>query len=266
MDNLAFINGRTNGASYPHHNRSAQPTYDDLSSDVSPWPHIQGPALTGLAGEFANAATAKSEVDPIAIVATVVTFAGAMFGRSRYIDVADTQHHPRIFTALVGNSSRARKGSSIDPVRKIFSRAEDILQEQSTLPFPLGLKLRIAHGLSTGEGLIDAIRDKRDDEDPDGILDKRLLCIEGEFASVLKVFQRQGNTLGTTLRAAWDGWKLEPLTKSEKISATDPHICMMAHITNAELQSSLTSTDVHNGFSNRILLVRGEAAKAIAVS
>ena len=218
---------------------------------ISPWPELAGPAFRGLAGEIAKAATENSEADPVAVVATALTFAGATFGRNRYYDVGDTAHHGRLFTALVGASSRARKGTSLDPVRKIFDTASDALREKSSLEFPSGLPLKIVYGLSSGEGLINAIRDKHDDADEDWIRDKRLLCIEGEFASVLKMGQRQGNTVGTVLRLAWDGWKLEPLTKNDKIAATDPHICLLGHITKHELKSMLSTTDTHNGFVNR---------------
>jgi hypothetical protein len=35
--------------------------------------------------------------------------------------------------------------------------------------------------------------------------DRRLLVRESEIASVLKMFQREGNTLSAVLRQAWDG-------------------------------------------------------------
>jgi hypothetical protein len=65
-------------------------------------------------------------------------------------------HHARIFGALVGASSRARKGTSYYPIRRIIKETERILQGGSTLPFPSGLTLQISPGpLSSAEGLID---------------------------------------------------------------------------------------------------------------
>mgnify|MGYP000164385611 CR=1 FL=1 len=240
-----------NGVNLSEMARNAWAEQPECEPPVAPWPVLQGPAFRGLAGEIANAATENSEADPVAVIATALTFAGATFGRNRHFDVGDTPHHGRLFTALVGASSRARKGTSLDPVRKIFDSAADHLRQASTLPFPSGSPLKIVYGLSSGEGLINAIRDKCGDDDEGGVTDKRMLCIEGEFASVLKMGQRQGNTIGTVLRLAWDGWKLEPLTKNDTIAATEPHISLLGHITRHELQSLLNTTDTHNGFVNR---------------
>ena len=55
------------------------------------------------------------------------------------------------------------------------------------------------------------------------------------------------------VRVAWDGLRLSPLTKHDKICATDPHVCIVGHITRQELNALLTSTDIWNGFSNRFL-------------
>jgi Protein of unknown function (DUF3987) len=221
---------------------------------IKVWPVLRAEAKIGLVAQIASVATRNSEADPIAVKTTMLVSGAALFGRSRFVRVGDTVHHARLFGALVGASSRARKGTSYDPARRIVTRAESILQSASTLPFPSGLSLKMSHGpLSSGEGLIDAIRDKRGDDDDGGVDDKRLLCVEGEFGAVLRACQRQGNTLSTIIRVAWDGWTLAPLTKRDKICATNPHICIIGHITRHELAELLTATDVCNGFANRFL-------------
>jgi hypothetical protein len=102
--------------------------------------------------------------------------------------------------------------------------------------------------------LIFAIRDGDDKEDGDpGVRDKRLLIVEGEFGSPLRAMQRQGNTLSTVIRVAWDGKTLEPLTKTSFIRASDPHIGIVGHITEQELKSLLGQVDIFNGFANRFL-------------
>ena len=57
-------------------------------------------------------------------------------------------------------------------------------------------------GLSSGEGLINRVRDplyKETEDGPEvvdpGVSDKRLLVTESEFASPLTVMKRDGNTL-----------------------------------------------------------------------
>jgi Protein of unknown function (DUF3987) len=223
-------------------------------ASVKAWPTMLPAALKGLVGSITEVATRKSEADPVAVMTTMLTASGALFGRSRYVRVGDSVHHPRLFTACVGSSSRARKGTSAGPTQRIVRAAEEALQQKSSLPFPCGKHLRMSNGpLSSGEGLIEAIRDKRGDEDEGGTTDKRLLVLEGEMGSTMRAFQRQGNTLSTILRTAWDGNTLEPLTKREKIVASEPHICIVAHVTKRELNELLSSSDLWNGFAHRFL-------------
>src|SRR3954471_16558445 len=89
-----------------------------------------------------------------------------------------------------------------------------------------------------GEGLTWAVRDPSAD-DP-GVIDRRLLIIEPEFASVLKTASRDISTLSPTLRTAWDGRPLAILTRSAPARATDAHIALIGHITATD--SGTTST------------------------
>ena len=89
-------------------------------------------------------------------------------------------------------------------------------------------------------------------EDP-GVADKRLLVTESEFASTLRVMQRDGNTLSATIRDAWDGKNLRNLVKNSPARATGPHISIVGHITSDELRRYLDRTETGNGFANRFL-------------
>ena len=233
----------------------AAPSSDEFDVEIAAWPIMGSPAAHGLVGEIAKLATQQSEADQTAVMGTVLTWGGATFGRNRYFRVGDTIHHARLNCALVGKSGRARKGKSMAPVQRIYGAAERFLQQQSTLSFPSGLSLKVSHGpLSSGEGLIYAIRDGDDEEGGDeGIPDKRLLCAEGEFGAALRAFQRQGNTLSQIIRSAWDGTNLGPLVKHNRTFASNPHICLMAHITRHELISLLGNSDIFNGFANRFI-------------
>jgi hypothetical protein len=110
-------------------------------------------------------------------------------------------------------------------------------------------------GLSSGEGIIYNIRDANPDAaQPDhGITDKRLLCIEEEFAQALKVMRREGNILSPILRQAWDGSPLHPLTKTSPIKCNEPHLSIIGHITPAELRKQLNEIEIANGFANRFM-------------
>ena len=231
--------------------------------NIRPWPLLPPAAMRGLAKDIARVATAHSEADTVAVLLTALTGVGALMGRARYISVGDTEHHARLMVALVGATSRARKGTSWSPVQRLLKQTQVLLQAHSTLPFPLGLPLQITHGpLSSGEGLVAAIRDAMKEDDGDGTADKRLLVVEGELGAGLRAMQRQGNTLSMILRTAWDGNEIAPLIKKDRMVATDPHICVIAHITRHELRELLNASDVWGGLANRLLwcCVRRRAA------
>jgi hypothetical protein len=242
------------------------------TADIAMWPTLPDAALYGLAGEITKLATKDSEADPAAVLITTLVMAGASFGAQCFISVGETRHSPRLMAAIVGASSRARKGTSTNPVLRILSAAEDYLDSffefgelRSALPH-----LQISHGpLSSGEGLVYAIRDasekvdkKGDLEDP-GIKDKRLLVIEGELGAPLKAMQREGNTLSAIVRTAWDSGNIAPLTKLNRIKVTGAHICIVGHITRNELSGLLQSADVWNGFANRFVWVCARRQKEV---
>jgi hypothetical protein len=241
----------------------------DVIKDIKAWPIMESKATHGIVGKIARLATANSEADPVAVIGTAITYGAAEFGRAQFCRIGDTIHHSRHFNALVGKSSRGRKGTSNDPVERIFKRAWEIRKAASTLPFPSGLPLHISPGpLSSGEGLVYAVRDasEPDEEgniaDP-GVKDKRLLVVEEELGAALRAFQRTGNNLSMILRRAFDGKTIEPMTKSNRLVATEPHINVLGHITLPELKGLLTGTEVWNGFGNRFQWLMARRTKEV---
>src|SRR5262249_11274104 len=127
------------------------------------------------------------------------------------------------------------------------------------------MKSCISSGLSSGEGLIERVRDRQTkfeidkktkqrvevEVDP-GISDKRLLVIEEEFARPLRVMARPENILSSILRLAWDGRDLAVMTRKSPLYATAPHISIIGHITRYELRRELDDVSMANGFGNRL--------------
>ena len=132
-----------------------------------------------------------TEADPVAILSQLLVAFGAAVGRGSWFQVEATRHHPNEYMLLVGDSAKARKGSSWDHVRRLLDAADQTIAS------------RILTGLSSGEGLIWAVRDPTS-EHP-GVPDRRLLIIEPEFASVLKASSREISTLSPTLRSPGTG-------------------------------------------------------------
>ena len=81
------------------------------------------------------------------------------------------------------------------------------------------------------------------------------MVIEPEFAGVLAVVERHGNTLSPLMRKAWDGGILSTMTRNAPLRATGAHISIVGHITVDELRARLTRTDTANGFANRFLFM-----------
>jgi hypothetical protein len=206
------------------------------------WPAPPAPAVYHqLLGEIVTTIAPHTEADPIAILTQLLVAFGAAVGRGAFFEVEATRHHPNEFMLLVGDSSKARKGSSWDHVRRLLAQVDPSIEQ------------RVLTGLSSGEGLIWAVRDPAG-QDP-GIGDQRLLVIEPEFASVLKASAREISTLSPTLRSAWDGRPLAILTRTAPARATGAHIAVIGHITQAELRRHTTTIELANGYLNRILIV-----------
>lgn len=206
------------------------------------WPAAPAPAVYHqLLGEIVTTIAPHTEADPIAILTQLLVAFGAAVGRGAWFTVEATRHHANEFMLLVGDSSKARKGSSWDHVRRLLADVDPTIEH------------RILTGLSSGEGLIWAVRDPSS-QDP-GISDQRLLVIEPEFASVLKASAREISTLSPTLRSAWDGRPLAILTRTAPARATGAHIALIGHITQAELRRHTTTIELANGYLNRFLLI-----------
>ncbi|MBI4455084.1 MAG: DUF3987 domain-containing protein [Acidobacteria bacterium] len=93
--------------------------------------------------------------------------------------------------------------------------------------------------------------------------DKRLMVVESEFASVLRILGRDGNTLSPTIRGAWDTGDLNTMTKNQPAKATGAHISIIGHVTQEELQRYLDRSEMANGFANRYLFVCVRRSKCL---
>ena len=219
-------------------------TSPSATAEHEGWPEpLNDAAYHGLAGEIVRAIEPLTESDPAAILLQVLVAFGALVGRGPHFRVEHDEHHTNLFILLVGETSKARKGTSWGRVCEVFRALPDFPREQS--------------GLSSGEGLMCAVRDpvKKKEVEIPGVDDKRLLVVEREFAQVLRQTARAGNVLSATIRTAWDSGNLRILTRNDPITATGAHICIVGHITADELRAELAATDIANGFANRILLM-----------
>lgn len=226
------------------------PTHSTAEDDLRQpgWPSLSDTAQYGLPGRFIHALQPHTEADQVAILVQFLAAFGNCIGRGPHFRAEADKHRTNLFVVLVGETSKARKGSSWGHIRRLFQSVD-----------PDWADKRTAEGLSSGEGLIWQVRDPirtidqgKKVSDP-GISDKRLLLVESEYAGVLKVMTRRGNTLSPTIRRAWDQGNLESLTKNSPARASGAHISIVGHITSHELRRHLTETEAASGFANRHL-------------
>ncbi len=224
------------------------------------FPALDKAALHGPAGEFVNLLGPHTEADPVALLSQFLTMFGNAIGRGPHARAEADCHFTNVFLALVGVTGKSRKGSSFGQTKARLAAVDDVWA-----------KTRVQSGLSSGEGLIWAVRDPIEKQEgvkgksevtsyrtviaDEGVSDKRLLIYQSELASTLRVLARDGNTLSATMRDAWDTGDLSSLTKNSPARATGALISIIGHITRDELLRYLDRTEMANGLANRFLFV-----------
>jgi hypothetical protein len=193
-------------------------------------------ALYGPAGNVVRTLAPHSEAHPAAILLQLLAAFGNLVGPGPHCMVDDTRHGLNLFVVLVGESSKARKGTSLNRIVRLFSEVDH--------PW---FDARITTARLTGNGLVYALRD----QDPP--TDRRLLAVSEEFSAILHTLSRAKGHLSPLLRSAWDSGHLRTLDGRRPLQATGAHISLIAHITQRELAQHLRPTDAHNGFANRCL-------------
>lgn len=238
---------------------------DDEREDpiLDRWPLMDAAAFHGIAGEIVRTIDPHTESDPVATLLQFVVGFGNLVGRKPHFVVGATRHYPALNAALVGPTAGGRKGSSWDCTRHVLQGLDEAWARD-----------RVKGGLVSGEGLIYhvrdpatrrvALRDKRtgkvegyeDVEDDPGVADKRLLAVETELGRMLKAMNREANTLSDVARQAWDCMPvLGTLAKNSPNRASNAHVSIIGHITQADIRKHLSGTDSANGFGNRFLWV-----------
>ncbi len=207
----------------------------------------------GLVGRIVDTFAPYTEAAGQAVGVQFLVALGNVVGRSPHFYIGETRHGLNENVVVVGKTSRARKGDGLNVALRALRDADP------------AWSANVTGGLSSGEGLIYAVRDAvekagKDGEPPavvdPGVEDKRLLVVETEFANALKVITREANTLSCKLRETWDGVRvLRTLTKNSPLRATDAHVSIIAHATPEDLTEHLADVEVANGFANRFLFV-----------
>jgi hypothetical protein len=199
-------------------------------------PILSEDALYGVAGMAVRALAPHTEAHPAAILLQLLAAFGNAVGPAPHCMVDATRHGLNLFLVLVGESSKARKGTSWNQIRRLFAEVDHPWVAERVTPARL-----------TPAAHIYALRDQQP------VTDRRLLAVSEEFAAVLHSLRRNKGHLSPLLRCAWDSGDLRSLDGRLPIQATGTHISLIAHITRRELTENLHPTEAHNGFANRCL-------------
>lgn len=213
--------------------------------------------LYGLIGDVALAGSEGTETNAYAIAANFMAYLSCAIGRGVYLPIGNTWHHARLFCLHIGRSGRGRKGDALS----LVLRLDQALRELNDTYAPQIHR----GGLSSREGLVALMHDgyRQGRQEIPAIEDKRLWVVESEFANVLHQGRRQGNTLSAALRDCWDGVCLKPATKSNRLYASHPHVCLSGAISSSELSGLMTARELTNGFANRFLMIWAERSQIL---
>ncbi|HLH23488.1 MAG TPA: hypothetical protein VK066_13280 [Chloroflexota bacterium] len=252
------------------HQAPAAPGEPRRSRREAPWPTpLAEAAYHGLAGEFVRTVEPHTEADPAALLLQFLVCVGNVVGRGPHFRVEADEHHLNLFVGIVGDTAKARKGTSAGHARRPLALVDPEWEAK-----------HIHSGLSSGEGFAFAVRDPISKTEPvrengrptgehqtvivdPGVVDKRLLVLEHELAGALRTMGREGNNLSPQLRDAWDGRPLGTMTKHNPVRATGAHISIIGHITVDELRRRLDATEQANGLANRFLWTCARRSKCL---
>lgn len=199
-------------------------------------PTLAAPALHGLAGKVVHTLAPHTEADPAAILLQLLAAFGNLVGSAPHALVGATRHGLNLFVILVGDSSKARKGTSWRQIAGLFAEVD-----------PGWTARCVTTARPTPATILQALN-----QEQSGTGHRRFLLSE-EFASILHVTARQTGQLSPLLRSAWDGGDLFASDGHHLLHTATAHISLVGHVTQGELAQHLSHIDAHNGFANRCL-------------
>lgn len=196
-------------------------------------PPLAEEALYGLPGAVARTLAAETGADEATVLVMFLTAFGNALGRTPYIQFYQHEEPGRLFSLIVGDLARGRKGTAWTMVRKLFTDADPDWMS------------RVRAGVQSPEAMIELVED--------GVTpDPRLLILETEFARLVQGMER-AKGFSAQMRNAYDGETLsrKRVNKPEMVS-TRHNISMVGMITGRELTAL---TKIAGGLESRILYV-----------
>ena len=191
-----------------------------------------------------------TEADPVGILNQFVTMFGNIVGNNPYYLVESDRHHTNLFSVQVAVSAKGRKGTAAGRVKAVTILADKAWSEE-----------RMASGLSSGEGLINAVRDPDEKWDAKAkVPNRRSWCRRQAPDDNRARICRRAFGHGAARQHAVACYtkcvgraEATDANKASPLKATGAHVSIIAHITETETRARLSRTEMANGFANRFL-------------
>jgi len=230
---------------------------EEALANLAEIPTMGAAAFVGPIGEYVAGLRGYTEASPPVLLGALLTGFGAMVGRGPHHWIEAARHGTNLFTVIFGNTSTGRKSSAMNQTRRLL--------EEVDTAFWKGPATRVLGGFGSGEALIARLAPAvGKDGIPSAVAeDPRLLIEEGELGALLTIKRRDGNTIGHTFRALWDGATVANVTKYARAVVTEHHVALLGAITGEELRLLLSAHDAATGFANRLLFLYSARADVI---
>jgi hypothetical protein len=224
------------------------------AKEVPPDVPVAAPEIyAGILGDITHAAEPDTEADPVGILGSLLTMTGVAAGPNPHVQVGNDRHPLLVWTLLLGRTGSGRKGGATQTgtvyVRRAFGDDD--------------YRAWVTSGLSSGEGLIERLRDGNGKDDQ-GVADKRLIVVETEFGTVMARAARDGSTLAEVCRQAWNGEPLSVLNR-KRLAASWSHVGIIGHAAPRDFLRRLAAADLAAGTYNRYLPLYVERSKRLPI-
>src|SRR5438105_2908694 len=112
-------------------------------------PPLAEAAFHGIVGDFVHMLMPHTESGLPAVLVQFLITAGLYIGRTGYYLAEGDRHYTNLFAAIVGDTSKGRKGTSWGQIRRLLRLTDEEFANTC-----------VTSGISTGEGLIWAVRNE----------------------------------------------------------------------------------------------------------
>lgn len=195
-------------------------------------------AFAGRLGEMVGALSNGTDASNVGLLGCLIAVMGAMVPGQAYFHRNQTSSP---FIALVGESSIGRKGTAMNRVLDATIEALGVLPVNRML----------LDGINSGEGLVAALARKQEafPQEPTGGL-----IFEEEYATLIASRGREGSTLDSRMRVAFDGGSLSNRRSADQKVVRPPYwLPALVAITPSELQARVEAGSLQSGSTNRWL-------------